>query len=294
MRGAGMHLESPGAVRGAVGAMGTRFEFVIAELDERRGRSLASPEGRRHARALVESAVAIVCDWHERLSVFEAGSLVSRINQSGGARDGAWVGIDRDFQELLEACERVREASGGAFDVCIGGGIEIDPSACAVRLIGEGASLDFGAVAKGHALDLVASLLRSEGVTSAIMHGGTSSARAIGSPPTGGSWMVGLAGDAGGTRIALDNRAMSVSASSGRVLDGAGHVLDPRAGVAAPLGRRALCVGASALLCDAWATAMVVLGRDGVALTPKGLRASVWIEGSSGVSPDVAIADGVT
>jgi FAD:protein FMN transferase len=248
-----------GAARGvalAVNAMGTRFELVLLGEDE------------RELRAVGEEAIREIEEWHWRLSRFEPGSDAVRLSRDADAR------VDGRMRELLEVCERVREGSGGAFDV----------------RCGPGGSFDFGAVGKGWALDRAAEVVREHGVGCALLHGGTSSVIAIGAPEGQEGWKVAIRSDGEAREVVLRDRAMGVSAPKG--FRGAGavarphrlpvqsdgrtggtalggttesHIVDPRTGRAAvgvdtaavivPLG-----VEHAGALCDAWSTALVVLG----------------------------------
>jgi thiamine biosynthesis lipoprotein len=160
----------------------------------------------------------------------------------------------------------VWRASGGTFDPTVPSGamdaIALNADARTIRFTRPVEALDFGAIAKGHAVDLAARVLRHHGVTSAFLHGGTSSALGIGTPPEG-EWRIAL--DAV-TTIPLADEAMSVSA----VWDGNPHpTIDPRTGAALAGPRRAVVVGPSARLADAWATAALVLGRRPEPLGPE-------------------------
>lgn len=212
----------------ATHAMGTRFEFVLDGEDE------------GHLRAVGEEAIRVVEEWHGRLSRFEPGSDVSRVNRDANAR------VDSQMRELLELCERVRVESAGAFDVRCGP---------------EG-SLDFGAVGKGWALDRAAEVVRECGVASALLHGGTSSVVAIGERV----WPIEVRSDGEPKRVELQNAAMGVSAPRGRRdAEGNGHIIDPRTGVsAAAVDTAVVVVGGdvanAGALADAWSTAQVVMG----------------------------------
>jgi thiamine biosynthesis lipoprotein len=258
-------------VRLAADAMGTRFELVLSGEDE------------FFLRGVGEEALEAVWDEHRRLSVFEPGSLLSRVN--AGAL-GRAIPVDGDLFALLETCRGVWEESEGAFDAAVGGlmrrwghrgelgageahaagagfgGVVLDRGGMTVRFEGAGVSLDLGGIAKGYALDRAAAVVRGAGVTAALLHGGTSSIVAIGSPPGRDGWRVRIGGEAAGPELVLRDIAASVSAPSGRVsASGAGHVMDPRTGRPAADQLEAVVVGESGTLADAWATALVVLGR---------------------------------
>jgi thiamine biosynthesis lipoprotein len=102
-------------------------------------------------------------------------------------------------------------------------------------------------------------LLRDAGITSALMHGGTSTIAGMGAPPDADAWTIRLGEGIDAPRVRLRNR--SVSFSSARP-GGVEHVMDPRKGVPASSGALAgACVGRSALQTDAWSTALLVRGE---------------------------------
>ena len=220
--------------------MGTRFELVL-------------PAGNfATTRAIGEAALAEIEDCHRRFSKFARSSLLSHIMRSV---DRGPVPVDRDTFELFEDALEVHAVSEGAFDVTVPArgmdAIVLDAEACTVRLMRE-VPLDLGGIAKGHAIDLAARVLRDHGIDRAFLHGGTSSAIGIGTPFDGEAWRVELAG---GGEVMLRDRALSVSA----VWDGNPHpTLDPRTGEAVPGPRRAVVTGPAARLADALSTALLV------------------------------------
>jgi thiamine biosynthesis lipoprotein len=130
--------------------------------------------------------------------------------------------------------------------------------------------LDLGAVGKGEALDRAVSVLRDQGVVTALLHGGTSSIHVLGDASR--SWRIGWAPPgADATSESLDDSrpALSVSAPHGRTIsvghEAWGHVVDPRSGRPVRAGA-ALVAGASSRVCDALSTALLVLGEPGLRL----------------------------
>jgi thiamine biosynthesis lipoprotein len=222
--------------------MGTRFELVLPA---------GEPE-----RAVGEAALEEIAGCHARFSRFDQASLLTHILRAGPERP---VPLDAGSYALFEDAIAVWRDSAGAFDPTVPhrdmDAIALDPDTRHIRLTRPIPKLDLGAVAKGHALDLAARTLRDHGVTSAFLHGGTSSAFGIGAPPGADAWRVALAG---GGEVWLRDRALSVSA----VWEGNPHpTLDPRTGVAVPGPRRTAVTGPSARLADAWSTATLVLGQ---------------------------------
>jgi len=237
-------------VRLATLAMGTRFEAVLIGEDA------------GFLRAAAEEALELIEDEHARLSRFERDSVVSHVNRNAPLD---WVGVDGDFFALLELCAALVDASGGAFDptATAGEGSGWDAVECSagrVRFTRAGPALDFGALAKGWALDLAREALLAAGVERALLHGGTSSVLAVGAPPGEEGWQIAL-GDASGARCVLRDSALGVSAPDGES-GGEGHVLIPGTGAAARGVEFAAVVCESAAWADAWSTALVVAGED--------------------------------
>lgn len=255
--------------------MGTRFELVL-----RAG---------VHAdlQAAGEAALEEIEIWHRRLSRFAADSLVSHLNRVAAR---APVRLDAETFALFEDALSVWRASGGAFDIACAplvaaqgfapsavptdaewsgsGAIRLDAERWTIRFTRPGVSLDLGAIGKGHALECAAAVLVGHGVTSALLHGGTSSVVAIGAPPRGDGWRVALAGAWGERVLTLRNTAMATSHADSQVsAEGASHVVDPRRKRDVKR-QRATVVGPSARLADAWATALVVLGHVPDTLPP--------------------------
>jgi thiamine biosynthesis lipoprotein len=225
--------------------MGTRFELVLEGGD---------PEALRPAGEL---ALEEIEQWHRRLTRFAPDSVLSHMHRTAHLRP---VRLDPETFALFEDALRVHRDSGGAFDIAVGGttssaAIVLDPAARTVRFTRRGLSLDLGGIAKGHALDCAADLLRAHGVESALLHGGTSSVVAIGAPPDAPGWRVALGPRPGAETALLMDEALSVSS-----IDLRAHIVDPRSGE--PVRRHGLVVvrGPSARLADAWSTALLVLG----------------------------------
>ena len=233
----------------ALAAMGTRFELVITDDVAR----LAEQ------RALGEAALEEILELDRRLSRFRRDGIPQALARAGAAG----LRVTRDELALLELCRRAHRASGGAFDPAITAalarlGLRDEPAGVAATFASVAidrrerrvaappglAPLDFGAVAKGFALDRAARVLAAGGARVALLQGGTSSVVALGAPPDRDAWCVALRNPSLPSdrpsrplaRIALRDAALSVSAPHGRVrLAGGrpiGHVVDPRDGAA--------------------------------------------------------------
>ncbi|MBL1216385.1 MAG: FAD:protein FMN transferase [Planctomycetes bacterium] len=284
-------------IRLATYAMGTRFEILLSG-DDAVG-----------VRAAGEEALALIEECDRQFSIFERDSLISHINRIAHRRP---VRLDADTFAMFRVCLAVHEESGGAFDVTVGplmeelgfrgdsepapaGGparvdigsewIELDEEDQTIHFVdGKRLKLDLGGVAKGHALDLARQSLVGNGVTSALLHGGTSGVVTIGCPVQPGfenpdGWRVAIRSpdkskEARYSRcpsVALKDSALSVSAQHGRVAPGAdgtvrGHVIDPRGdGTVSPADIvMTAVIGSSACQADAWSTALLVTGSTGM------------------------------
>jgi thiamine biosynthesis lipoprotein len=237
-----------------------------------------------------------------QLSLYRPSSEIARVNALA-ARQA--VRVSPPVFHLLELAQRLHQETGGLFDIAIGplvrcwgfmGGqgrmpepgqlaqarslagmrhLELDAGDFSVRFDREGVMIDLGAIGKGYAIDCAAQTLRECGVTSALLHGGTSTTYAIGTPPEADVWQVAVASppDLGAHApppqvvVRLRDGALSVSAVWGRSFEAGGktygHVLDPRSG--RPAARAVLAAVAlpSATETDALSTALLVAGSPG-------------------------------
>ncbi|MCC7375043.1 MAG: FAD:protein FMN transferase [Verrucomicrobiales bacterium] len=283
----------------ACAAMATRFEFVL--------------HGERESalRAAGEEAIAEVHRIEAELSAFRPESQIARLNREAGRHA---VRVTPELLSLLQHACQLSQATRGAFDItvgpllkawgfrqptgqvpsheelaaatkCIGTDkIHFDPALHLVKFQHAGVSVDLGAIGKGYALDRAADLLREAEITSALLHGGTSTIVAVGSQPDGAPWRVALdpptllartPAPSGNTElpatpfavVELRDESLSVSAVWGKgfEVEGTyyGHVIDPRAGRPVTGAWLAALVLPSATESDALSTALLV---DGVPL----------------------------
>jgi len=147
----------------------------------------------------------------------------------------------------------------------------LDEENYSVRFDREGVMIDLGAIGKGHAIDCAAEILREAGVTSALLHGGTSTVYGIGAPPDAEGWKIAIAAAPGqpSSRITvvLKDHALSVSAVWGKSFEADGekfgHVIDPRTGRPVNNAVQSAVALPSATETDALSTALLVVGLEG-------------------------------
>jgi thiamine biosynthesis lipoprotein len=304
-------------------AMATLFEIVL------------HGENPVALRAAAEEALDEVERLESLLSLYRPKSEIAHLNAR--AAHGP-VKVTPALFALLQHAKRLHEESGGAFDITIsplvrcwgfmgGNGkmptaekvaearakvgmhlVQLNVQDCTVQFAREGVMLDLGAIGKGHAVERAAEILREAGVTSAIVHGGTSTVYALGQPPEAESWKIAVEkpGSSAGLKpsllatVPLKDEAMSVSAVWGRSFDAGGktfgHVLDPRTGWPIAGALLAAVVLPSATETDTLSTALLTLGSAGheqIASLRPGMRTLLILESEPGAQLRVE-AKGIT
>ena len=266
-------------------AMATRFELVLYGDDPVR------------LRAAGEQALQEIESVESQLSFYRPDSEVSWINSRAAE---APVRIDPRLFNLLLRCAELTKKTCGAFDVTVGPlmrawgfsdgsprvpqpsvlaavrnavgmeKVELCEEDCTVCFKQRGVQLDLGGYGKGYAIERAIDILKENGVTSALLHGGTSSVFALGAPPLETGWKIALSAPLDGgeepTMIELNNTGLSVSAAHGKsfTVDGCmyGHVFDPITGQPARGALAAVVTGPSPSVCEALSSALLVLGQS--------------------------------
>ena len=262
--------------------MATRFEIVLHGGD---------PSA---LRAAGEEALDEIDRLEAQLSLYRPGSELARLNAQAHERA---VRVTPGLFRLLEQSRALSLRTQGAFDITIAplvrcwgfmGGpgalpeesavaearalvgihlLELDAENLTVRFTRPGVMLDLGAIGKGYAVDRAAELLREAGVTSALIHGGTSTALAIGRLPDGACWKIAVTSPSNEPAaqpvavVELEDESLSVSAVWGRAFQAGGknygHIIDPRTGRPAEHARLSAVVLRSATETDALSTALL-------------------------------------
>ncbi|MGY1410401.1 MULTISPECIES: FAD:protein FMN transferase [unclassified Luteimonas] len=233
-----------------------------------------------------------------QMSSWEPGSDLSRFNR---APAGSWQSLPDDFFRVMDCALQVAHDSDGAFDPAIGAlvgawgfgahahargvpdgatlasardasgwrQLQLDRDARRLRQPG-GLALDLSAIAKGYGVDAVVELLRQRGIGAALVDVG-GELRGHGRKPDGTPWRVlvesGDVDDAEPCVVTLDDAAIATSGAywqrfevDGRELS---HTIDPRIGAPVADAPAAVSVIAgSAMLADAWSTALTVMGLE--------------------------------
>ncbi len=146
--------------------------------------------------------------------------------------------------------------------------VQPSPERRTIHFDTSGVELDLGGIAKGYAADRVVDVLRTNGVTVALVSSGTSSIFALGAPPGERAWRITLrdpfearkAGDV----IYLKNYSFSASGNYERFFKLRGktysHIMDPRTGRPVTNMLATVVLAPRAVDSDALSTAFYVLG----------------------------------
>lgn len=256
---------------------------------------------------------------NQTFSTYIPDSEISLINARAGEAPGA---VSTAFNQVLSAALSIGAATDGAYDVTVGPLVELwgfgqSPRAQQVpeaesiaqarartgaeRLewheetgelaLGPEMSLDLSSIAKGYAVDRIAALVESMGVENFLVEIG-GELRAAGERPEGGPWRLAVE-----SPRPLDFRVLEALqifdgaiATSGDYrnyfeVDGArySHLVDPRTGY--PVTHDLVSVTVvhkSCMAADAWATALIVLGRERARELADSLGLAVFLAANDG------------
>jgi len=212
---------------------------AVHRVEQIMGTAISIEVSRADAGDLVERAFAWFREVDARFSTYRMDSEVSRFGRGEISPDD----VSADLRHVLDACERLRDETGGYFDAYATG--RLDPSG----------------YVKGWSVQVASDRLRDAGaVDHCVNAGGDIRLRGTdgGEPWRGGirhPWRPeSLAWVLAGTDLAV--------ATSGTYERG-GHVLDPFTGMPATDLRSVTVTGPDLALADAYATTAVAMGARG-------------------------------
>ena len=273
----------------AIDLMGTRVSVELWQEDQ------------AEAEALIERVLAEYRRIDRNMSTYRADSEITMLNTEAAAHA---VRISDELYTLIVASLDLSRASGGAFDIsyesigylydfrahqrpdsaAIEAALEqvdyrkilIDEAEHSVRFAMAGMRINLGGIAKGHAVEQGARILRAAGVQHALLNAGGDT-RVIGDR-RGSPWIVGIRhprlDDAFATRLPLIDEAISTSGDYERFFEEDGrryhHILNPATGEPTETTLSASVIGPDATLTDGLSTTVFVLGAEaGIALIEK-------------------------
>lgn len=251
------------------------------------------------AATLQKGIEGVLAEVNESMSTYRSDSEISRFNQ---LEIDQWFPISSEFYYVLSTAMAIGWQSDGAYDVTVGPLVDLwgfgppGPVAAApaddtvtdllervgqdhLRLDGAGpqllkrspVELDFSSIAKGYAVDRVAQWLDARGLDRYLVEVG-GELRLAGMSGRGDPWHIAIEQPDSSTRtvekgIRLSDVGLATSGDYRNffVIDGQrfSHSIDPRRGY--PVAHDLVSVTVihpSAMIADAWATALVVLGYE--------------------------------
>lgn len=285
--------------------MGTGYSIVAMD----HSRSVQAED----LKAAVEASLAQV---NAQMSNWDAGSELSRFNAA--AADESFA-VSPELAHVMRAAEQVHLASEGRFDVTAGPLIDLwgfgargpqkampDDTEIAEALertgqsrvvrVGEttlaktvpGTEVHVSAIGKGFGVDRVAAVMREFGLSDYMVEIGGDLYTA-GNNPDGRPWQIGIetpeAHDRGVERVVgVSGMGMATSGDYRNYFERDGkrysHIIDATTG--RPVTHHTASVTVlteDAMMADAWATALLVLGREhGMAIAEKHELAALFID----------------
>ncbi|MEE2643608.1 MAG: FAD:protein FMN transferase [Myxococcota bacterium] len=267
--------------------MGTHFKLLLVG-----GEAQAAAEAAEHAFKEVARVEA-------RLSSWRPNSEISALNRNAG---GDLSPLSSETLALLREAKEIALRSRGAFDPTWAAfkglwdfraqrlpsreaihraralvsyrALELDLSGERARLARAGMSIDLGAIGKGYAIDRAALALKMAGWRNFTVDGG-GDLYLSGRPSPERRWRIGVRHPRARKRVlfslSLEDQAVATSGDYERFFFKNGqrfhHIIDLRTGYPAQGAVSVTLIGDRALLVDAWATALMVLGpREGLPL----------------------------
>lgn len=234
---------------------------------------------------------------NQQMSTWDAASEISKFNAQVSQR---WFGVSAEFASVTSEAKRIFELTEGAFDPTVEPLIKLwgfgdnrkqivptdDDIKSAMQNIGmqhldvrldppalkksvPQLQLNLSAIAKGYAVDAIASLLTKEGLPSFVVDIGGENKAGI-AKASGNKWKLGVESPLGGDLQRVVKVTESSIATSGDYrnffqMDGVtySHAIDPASGWPVESPPTSVSVVAeSCMTADAWATAMMVLGVE--------------------------------
>ena len=285
---ASLILAGPSAIRYEAShrAMGTVYTIVVYGRDE------------AYLSEVVTEAFERIDQLDEQMSNYNPESEISVINRQAARQP---VRVEPKLFHLIQQALRYSRETDGAFDPTVGPlmkrwgffrghgqlpsqaqiaqalrcvgyqNIRLDVKNRTIRFEKGGIELDLGAIAKGYTVDRVVDILRSNGITTALVSSGTSSIYALGSPPGDQGWKVTVRDpydrNKPGDVFHLQNWSLSVSGNYEKFFTIGGktycHIMDPRTGQPVQGMLSTAVLAPSATESDGLSTTFFVLGPDG-------------------------------
>jgi len=265
--------------------MGTLVEFTISTQDN------------EQASAAIAAAAVEMQGIEDTFTIY--GDHPNAVKTFNASAPGTPVRLPDEVAGLLTLALQVKQQSGGAFDPALGKlnllwGFSLDPPPTSppdpdaikaaippTRCIGKRGNqwlrldarclLDFGAIAKGYAIDRGIAVLRKHGISNAIINAG-GDIRLIGSHGQK-PWRIGIRHPRNRNDVIASlelhgDVSIVTSGDYERFFIDNGkryhHLINPKTGWPANDTQSATIIADSAALADAWSTALFIQGKEGI------------------------------
>jgi len=265
--------------------MGTTYSIIVPGLKKSDQRTLQSN---------VEASLSAV---NAAMSTYQTDSAISNFNRSATTH---WIEIPEHFAVVANAALQIAVLSDGAFDPTVGPlvtlwgfgkdqrqelpetdeiaelrlsvghqQIAVDVENPSLKKLNPSVQIDLNAIAKGYAVDLLAEDVASLGYKNYLVEIG-GELRAAGNNAEGDPWRIGIEQPVPGkaaSGLYLTSGGVATSGDYRNVFEQDGrrysHIIDPRSGYPVDHSLASVTVVAdTAMLADAWATTLMVLGPD--------------------------------
>lgn len=268
-----MLQQGPSPYKFSHSAMGTTFELIFVE---------------KNAEYAQQASQAVFHEIDRLEALFSRFDPCSEISQINRLNFGKTLPVCVDVYDCLTTAFLIHSQTNGAFDINFASsnkadskrqknsiemkrtkhGFFVERSKNQLERTVGGLDFDLGGIGKGFALEKAMDILDDWSIENALIHGGTSTALAIGSALEKDQkkigWPIGVGGNwpvLKEVRFFLNSRAMS---GSGTEVKG-GHIIDPKTGQKASGHLGAWVSHRSASVADALSTAFLVMDPPEVA-----------------------------
>jgi thiamine biosynthesis lipoprotein len=282
--------------------MGTRYHVTVVDVPAQVDRAQLAVQ--------IDEVLEAVND---SMSTYRSDSEINRVNRSA---TGEWLAISENFSIVLAQALIVSRQSEGAYDTTVGPLVDLwgfgpqrgdtVPSASDIEAarsrVGyqaleldlqqrrlrkrEQRELDFSSLAKGFAVDQLAALLDQHGIAAYLVEIG-GEIRVQGQNPRGESWRLAvekpeLMGGEPLAALAVTSGAVATSGNYRNYFEVDGerfsHSINPLSGY--PVRHELVSVtvlAENAMLADAWATALTVMGLERALATARREQLAVYL-----------------
>jgi thiamine biosynthesis lipoprotein len=280
--------------------MGSPFNLIYYTSSVQKADSIANQSFK-----LVDSINIICSDYDSRSELYKLRSYELRKP----------IKVSPILFELLLSSRQAYNDSYGSFDITIGplsllwrsarsakvfpsigairaakslvgfSSIELDTLAQTITFLKRGIQLDMGGIAKGYAADKVAALIKTYGITTALVDAGGDMIT-LGMPPQKNGWLIGVNVPEQqeallSRKLLLANKAVATSGNAFQYMvhkgKKYGHIIDARTGYGALFQRNVTVVSPNATTADWLATACSILPLDQVKILAKKYKSEVLI-----------------